>query len=77
MRPPDRKRLEQVEQRLDLILTHLGIEDVPLPRTSWQVLADDPGQKIAAVKEYREQHAVGLAKAMNAVEDYIEGRNGS
>ncbi len=72
--PADRDRLRRVEQKLDLILTHLGIDYVPPPKAAWQELADDPGHKIAAVKAYREQHGVGLAEAKKAVEDYIQGK---
>jgi hypothetical protein len=74
LRPADRKRLQRIEHKLDLILTHLGIDYVPPARAAWQQLADDPTQKIAAIKAYREQHGVGLAEAKKAVEDYIEGK---
>lgn len=72
--PADRDRLQRVEQKLDLILTHLGIDYVPPPKSAWQELADDPGHKIAAIKAYREQYGVGLAEAKKAVEDYIQGK---
>lgn len=74
LRPADRDRLRRIEHKLDLILTHLGIEYVPPPRAAWQELADDPARKIEAIKVYREQHGVGLAEAKKAVEGYIEGR---
>jgi len=72
-RPVDRERLQRIEHKLDLVLTHLGIEYVPPPKAAWQVLADDPARKIEAINAYREQHGVGLAEAKTAVEDYIEG----
>jgi hypothetical protein len=72
--PGDRGRLRRIEDKLDLILAHLGIHDVPQPKPVWQELADDPGQKIMAIKAYREEHGAGLAEAKKAVEDYIEGR---
>ena len=75
LRPVDRDRLQRIEHKLDLVLTHLGIEYVPPPKTVWQELADNPARKIEAIKEYREQHGVGLAEAKKAVEDYIEGRS--
>jgi hypothetical protein len=68
------EQLRRIEQKVDLILTNLGINYVPPPRTAWQELADDPNQKIAAIKAYREEHGVGLADAKKAVEDYIDGR---
>jgi hypothetical protein len=74
LRPADQDRLRRIEHRLDLILTHLGIDYVPPPKAAWQDLADDPGRKIAAIKAYREQHGVGLAEAKQAVEDYIQGK---
>jgi len=73
-RPADPERLRRVEQKLDLILTHLGIDYVPPPKAIWQELAGDPAHKIAAIKAYREQYNVGLAEAKNAVEDYIRGK---
>ncbi len=73
VRSPDPELLRRVEQKLDLILSHLGIDYVPPPKSSWQKLASDPMKKIAAIKAYREQHDVGLAEAKKAVEDYIQG----
>ena len=72
LRPTDRDRLQRIEHKLDLILTHLGIEYVPPPKAAWQELADDPARKIEAIKVYREQHGVRLAEAKQAVEDYIQ-----
>jgi hypothetical protein len=74
LRPRDRQRLQRIEHKLDLILTHLGIDYVPLSKATWQQLAEDPAQKIAAIKAYREEHPVGLAEAKQAVEDYAAGR---
>jgi hypothetical protein len=74
-RPADRDRLQLIEHKVDLILTHLGIDYIPPPKAAWQELADDPAHKIAAIKAYREQHDVGLAEAKQAVEDYIEGKS--
>jgi ribosomal protein L7/L12 len=71
--PAERDKLQRVEQKLDLILAHLGIDYVPPSKASWQELADDPKQKINAIRAYREEHGVGLAEAKKAVEDYILG----
>jgi hypothetical protein len=76
LRPADRVRLRRIEQKLDLVLTHLNIEFTPPVTDDWQELANDPARKIAAIKAYREQHGVGLAEAKKAVEAYIEGRSG-
>jgi hypothetical protein len=73
-RPVDPERLRRIEDKLDLILTNFGIDYVPPPKTTWQQLADDPTQKIQAIKAYREETGVGLAEAKAAVEAYIDGR---
>jgi ribosomal protein L7/L12 len=76
-RPRDRERLARVEEKLDLLLAHAGIEYVPAPKAAWQELADKGcGSKIAAIKVYREETGVGLAEAKRAVEDYMAGREG-
>jgi ribosomal protein L7/L12 len=79
LRPADRDRLQRIEHKMDLILTQHGIDYVPSPKEAadavWQKLADEPAQKITAIKAYREQHGVGLLEAKKAVEDYIEGRS--
>jgi ribosomal protein L7/L12 len=74
LRQTDRDRIERLEHKLDLILTHLGLDYVQPPKAHWKQLADDPVQKIAAIKAYREEHGVRLAEAKEAVEDYIAGR---
>jgi hypothetical protein len=71
----DRKRLQRIEDKLDLVLTHLGVKYVPAPKDEWQELADDPDRKIEAIKVYREQHGVGLKDAKDAVEKYMDGRD--
>jgi ribosomal protein L7/L12 len=71
LRPVDRNRLERVEQKLDLILTHLGLDYTEVLKARWQELATDPTRKIAAIKAYRELHGVGLAEAKRAVEEYM------
>jgi ribosomal protein L7/L12 len=73
--PANRDRLARVEQKLDLLLTHAGLDYMPAPKEAWQALADEgPARKIAAIKAYREQTGAGLADAKRAVEEYIEGR---
>ncbi len=73
--PANRDRLARVEQKLDLLLTHAGLDYTPAPKTAWQALADEgPARKIAAIKAYREETGAGLADAKRAVEEYIEGR---
>jgi hypothetical protein len=69
--PADRDRLERPEHKLDLILTHLGLDYNPPTKAKWQELAADPALKISAIKAYREEYGVGLAEAKRAVEEYI------
>jgi hypothetical protein len=71
LRPVDRNRLERVEQKLDLILKHLGLDYTAVLEVQWKALADDSTRKIAAIKVYRELHGVGLAEAKRAVEEYM------
>lgn len=72
LRPADRDRLERIEHKLDLILTHLGLDYNPPPKNAkWQELAADPAGKIAAIKAYRDEYGVGLAEAKRAVEEYM------
>jgi hypothetical protein len=72
LRPADRDRLQRVEHKLDIILTHLGLDYTPSSKAPWQELADDPSRKINAIKAYREEHGVGLAEAKRAVEEYMQ-----
>ena len=73
--PADRDRLARVEQKLDLLLTHAGLDYTPPAKSTWQALADEgPARKIAAIKVYREETGAGLAEAKRAVEEYLAGR---
>jgi ribosomal protein L7/L12 len=73
----DRAQLVRLERKVDLILAHLGIdyvETTPPCRLSPEVqaVARIPGQKIFAIKLYREQTGVGLKEAKDAVEAFME-----
>ena len=73
--PANRDRLARVEEKLDLLLTHAGLEYTPAPKAAWQAIADKgPAHKIAAVKAYRDATGAELADAKRAIEEYIEGR---
>jgi ribosomal protein L7/L12 len=68
-------RIVRIEEKLDLMLTHAGLDYKTLTKTSWQALAEQgPARKIAAIKAYRDETGAGLADAKRAVEEYIEGR---
>jgi ribosomal protein L7/L12 len=71
----DAARLRRIEQKLDLILAHLGLAYEPASTLDDEArrLAD-AGRKIEAIKAYREATGAGLADAKEAVEDYLRGR---
>jgi Ribosomal protein L7/L12 C-terminal domain len=71
----DRARLRRVEQKLDLILNHLGIAFVETSTLPAEVLAAvEAGNKIAAIKALREATGIGLVEAKQEVESYMAGR---
>ena len=73
--PANHDRLARTEQKLDLLLTHAGLDYTPAPKGAWQALADEqPPRKIEAIKAHREETGSGLAEAKRAVEEYIERR---
>ncbi len=68
--PPSlRGRADRVEQKVDAILKHLGIEwkDQVSERVKELVRA---GKKIEAIKMYREETGAGLKEAKDAVEAF-------
>ncbi len=75
--PSEWYRLRRLEQKVDLILKHLGIEyhDTigDLLSEKVKALADDPAQKIAAIKLHREETGCGLREAKEAIEAYLSG----
>ncbi len=69
----DHKRIRRVEEQLDFIVNHLGLKGVPASAAMWKEAAD-AGDKIAAIKAYREETGAGLKEAKEAVEAYIGTR---
>ncbi len=69
------KRLRRIESKLDMILDHLGIrhdddaDESGLSPTVRELA--DKGQKINAIKAYREETGGGLRDAKEAVEAYM------
>lgn len=61
------RRVVRVEQKLDLILDHLGIRQEEPALEQVAALARD-GRKIEAIKVYRELTGAGLKEAKDAVE---------
>jgi ribosomal protein L7/L12 len=71
---PSTAQLNRMERKLDLILKHLGLELADAePEGPWRTLADQ-GEKIAAIRAYREAAGVGLAEAKEAVDSYMRRR---
>jgi ribosomal protein L7/L12 len=71
-----RRQSQRVEQKVDAILAHLGID-----ATAFPVAGDLPaevrelannGEKIAAIKRHRELTGCGLKEAKDAVEAYLD-----
>ncbi len=65
-------RLKVVEQKLDMIFQHLGIDYHEEPKSPMEQQIVDlvhSGRKIAAIKLYREQTGAGLKEAKDAVEE--------
>jgi len=64
-------RLAQLERRVDAIMRHLGIAEPTIATTASarvQELARQ-GDKIHAIKQYREETGVGLAEAKAVVDN--------
>lgn len=66
-------RMKRLEKKLDLILSHLGIDFVDVGETLSEQTRSlaDRGEKIAAIKQYRNETGVGLAEAKQAIEEYL------
>ncbi len=63
------RQLHELEQKMDLILNHAGIQ-LPPPAASPDVLSWlQAGMKIQAIKVYREETGASLRDAKEAVED--------
>jgi ferritin-like metal-binding protein YciE len=60
-------RVARVEQKLDLVLDHLGLRE-PDPRMDEIDALLRDGKKIQAIKTYREITGAGLKEAKDAVE---------
>ena len=64
------RRFRMLEAKYDMLARHVGVDstDALVPTAEVQLLARTPGQKIAAIKLYREQTGAGLKEAKDAVE---------
>lgn len=70
-----RARVKELEERLEFIYKHLHIEysDNPDNKNTKIIELIKAGNKIGAIKVYREMYNVGLAEAKDAV-DKMEAR---
>ncbi|WP_250009649.1 ribosomal protein L7/L12 [Actinoplanes sp. M2I2] len=67
-------RLAAIERKLDAVMRHLGIEE-PAPAQDPDVVSHlVKGEKIHAIKVYRERTGVSLAEAKDAVEHIARTR---
>ena len=74
--PSDAARLTRIEKKVDMILAHLGLEysaAVPAGSSSDQVKEYiRQGNKLAAIKAYREENNASLRDAKDAVEAIMD-----
>jgi hypothetical protein len=70
-------RLSRIEKQLQQVCTKFGVDPNGLPALSDAVkqIANDPREKIPAIKLYRDETGCGLADAKDAVEAYIRSQN--
>jgi ribosomal protein L7/L12 len=73
------RRIQEVERKLNLALTHLGIDPNAQVAPSSQVmrLAADPRQRIEAIKAYREQTGAGLKVAAAVIDEITANAKGT
>ena len=65
-----------LQRKIDLVLKHLGIEDVASQISGLsekvQEIASDPARKIEAIKVHREETGASLKDAKDSVEMWIQ-----
>ncbi|MER6971668.1 ribosomal protein L7/L12 [Nocardioides sp. NPDC000445] len=62
------RRMNRLEDKVDLLLKQAGLEEPPVPRQDEVVALVRAGKKIEAIKVYREATGAGLLEAKVAVE---------
>lgn len=65
---PLERRMARLEQKVDLLMAHLGVEEPADPRMAEVDALLTQDKKIAAIKVYREVTGAGLVEAKEAVE---------
>jgi ribosomal protein L7/L12 len=73
------RRIQEMERKLNLVLTHLGIDPTAqvAPSSHVMSLAADPKQRIAAVKAYREQTGASLKEAVAVIDKVAANAKGT
>jgi len=62
------EHFSKIEAQPNLFTEGYGYQSKP----SWESLARDPSQKVAAIKAYRDEKSCGLSEAKSAVESFIQ-----
>jgi len=72
------RRIQELERKLNLVLTHLGIDPSVRVAPSSHVidLATDPRKRIEAIKAYREQTGAGLKEALAIIDEIAANTKG-
>ncbi|GGW92596.1 hypothetical protein [Streptomyces noursei] len=65
---PLERRMARLEQKVDRLMAHLGMEEVEDPRMAEVDALLAKGKTVHAIKVYREVTDVGLVEAKEAVE---------
>lgn len=65
------RRIQELERKLNLVLTHLGIDSDArvAPSSHVMSLGADPRQRIEAIKAYREQTGASLEVAAAVIDE--------
>ena len=73
------RRIQEVERKLNLVLTHLGIDPNAqvAPSSHVMMLAADPRRRIEAIKAYREQTGAGLKVAAAVIDEIAANAKGT
>jgi ribosomal protein L7/L12 len=72
-------RIQELERKLNLVLTHLGIDPSVRVAPSSHVidLATNPRKRIEAIKAYREQTGAGLKEAVAVIDEIVANTKGA
>jgi len=73
------RRIQEMERKLNLVLTHLGIDPTAhvAPSNHVMSLAADPRKRIEAIKAYREQTGAGLKEAVAVIDKVAASAKGT